>query len=81
MRCAGKIKAATLILSGAKDDRTDPGQARSLADLMTHAGGEAQAIIYPDFGHRIPVEERNQDVDPFIDRVLGGAQPIENNLQ
>jgi dipeptidyl aminopeptidase/acylaminoacyl peptidase len=68
---ADKIKAAALILNGAKDDRTDPAQARSLADRITRSGGMARAIIYPEFGHRIPVEERDKDIDPFIDHVLG----------
>ena len=71
MRFAGGIKASSLILNGAKDERTDPGQARSLAERINRSGGDAKAIIYPDFGHQIPVEVRNRDVDPFIDRVLG----------
>jgi dipeptidyl aminopeptidase/acylaminoacyl peptidase len=70
LRRAGRIKAATLVLSGAKDDRTSPDQARRLADEIVRSGRKARAIIYPDFGHRIPVEARNQDVDPFIDSVL-----------
>ena len=71
MRFAGSIKASALILNGAKDERTDPGQARALAEQITRSGGDAKAIIYPDFGHQIPVEVRNKDIDPFIDRVLG----------
>lgn len=70
---ANRIKAAALILNGAKDDLTDAGQARTLADLITSNGGKARAIIYPEFGHKIPVEVRNNDVDPFIDGVLAGA--------
>jgi dipeptidyl aminopeptidase/acylaminoacyl peptidase len=73
VRVAASIKASSLILSGAKDDRTDPGQARSLAEQIASAGGTARAIIYPDFGHRIPVEVRNRDIDPFIDGVLGST--------
>lgn len=70
---AGDIKASTLILNGAKDDRTDPNQARALADSITRGGGKARAIIYPDFGHRIPVGVRAEDVDPFIDEVLAAS--------
>jgi dipeptidyl aminopeptidase/acylaminoacyl peptidase len=70
---AGDIKAATLILNGAQDDRTDPAQARELADRITRGGGKARAIIYPGFGHKIPLEARNKDIDPFIDEALGGA--------
>lgn len=68
---AQNIKASTLILNGAKDDRTDPAQARRLAEEITSHGGEARAIIYPDYGHQIPVEVRDKEIDPFIDRVLG----------
>jgi dipeptidyl aminopeptidase/acylaminoacyl peptidase len=73
LRRAGDIKAASLILNGAKDDRTDPNQARALADRITRGGGKARAIIYPDFGHKIPVDVRNRDIDPFIDEVLGAS--------
>ncbi len=68
---AGKIKAATLILNGEKDDRTDPGQARRLAEEITRSGGKARAIIYPEYGHQIPVDVRNKEIDPFIENVLG----------
>lgn len=68
---AGDIKAATLVLNGAQDDRTDPAQARELADRITRGGGKARAVIYPGFGHKIPLEARNKEIDPFIDEVLG----------
>jgi len=71
LRFASSIKASSLILNGAQDDRTDPGQARRLAEEINRGGGQAKAIIYPDFGHRIPIEERSKVVDPFIDEVLG----------
>ena len=77
LRRAGDIKAYVLILNGAKDDRTDPTQARVLADAITRAGGHARAIIYPDAGHRIPVELRNKDIDPFIEKVLGASSRKE----
>ncbi len=70
LRFASSIKAKTLILNGAKDDRTDPSKARSLAEAITRSGGTAKAIVYPDVGHRIPVDVRNKDIDPFIDNVL-----------
>jgi dipeptidyl aminopeptidase/acylaminoacyl peptidase len=73
LRFASSIKAKSLILNGAKDDRTNPGQATSLAEQITRSGGNAKAIIYPDFGHKIPVDVRNQDIDPFIDSVLRNA--------
>ena len=71
LRFANSIKASSLILSGEKDDRTDANQARRLAEDIVHSGGNARAIIYPDYGHKIPVDARNKDIDPFIDHVLG----------
>ena len=68
---AQNIKAATLILNGAKDDRTDPSQARRLAEAINSHGGKARVVIYPDNGHQIPVEVRDKEIDPFIDGVLG----------
>ena len=68
---AQDVKAETLILNGAKDDRTDPDQARRVAEIINAHGGHARAIVYPEYGHQIPVEARKKDVDPFIERVLG----------
>jgi dipeptidyl aminopeptidase/acylaminoacyl peptidase len=70
LNSAKNIKAAALILSGAKDDRTDPDQARRLAEEITRHGGSARAIIYPDLGHRIPIEVRDKEIDQFIDHIL-----------
>jgi dipeptidyl aminopeptidase/acylaminoacyl peptidase len=67
---AQNVKASALILNGAKDDRTDPDQARRLAELINEHGGHARAIVYPDYGHQIPIEVRNKDVDPFIEQIL-----------
>jgi len=67
---AGNIMAAALILNGARDDRTDPAQARRLAAVIAEHGGSARAIIYSEFGHQIPVEVRDKDIDPFIDKIL-----------
>ena len=71
LHVAGRIRAATLVLSGARDDRTSPDQARRLAEQITRHGGTARAVVYPEYGHQIPVEVRARDVDPFVDRVLG----------
>jgi dipeptidyl aminopeptidase/acylaminoacyl peptidase len=68
---ARNIKASTLILNGAKDDRTDPEQARRLAAEITCYGGKARVKIYPDYGHQIPVEVRDKEIDPFLEGLLG----------
>jgi dipeptidyl aminopeptidase/acylaminoacyl peptidase len=67
---AQNIQAAVLVMNGANDDRTDPDQARRLAEVINSHGGKARAIIYPKFGHQIPVDVRNKDIDPFIDSIL-----------
>jgi dipeptidyl aminopeptidase/acylaminoacyl peptidase len=67
---AENVKAKTLIVNGARDDRSDPAQARRLAEEITSHQGNARAIIYPAYGHRIPLAARDRDIDPFIDRVL-----------
>jgi dipeptidyl aminopeptidase/acylaminoacyl peptidase len=67
---AQDIKAETLILNGARDDRTDPEQGRRLAEIINAHGGHARAIVYPEYGHQIPIEARSKDIDPFIERVL-----------
>lgn len=64
------IHAATLILNGAQDDRTDPQQARHLAEKINFHGGVAQVHIYPEYAHQIPFDIRRQKVDAFIDDVL-----------
>jgi dipeptidyl aminopeptidase/acylaminoacyl peptidase len=68
---AENIKMPALILNGARDDRTDAGQAIRLAEAINSHGGHARTIVYPQFGHNIPVEVRNKDVEPFIEQVLG----------
>ncbi|MEX2263954.1 MAG: alpha/beta fold hydrolase [Bryobacteraceae bacterium] len=68
---AQNVKATALIMNGAKDDRTDPEQARRLAREINLHGGNARAIVYPDYGHHIPVAVRDNAVNPFIESVLG----------
>lgn len=70
MEFAGNIKASALILNGALDDRTEAKRSEQLAEKIIKYGGRARAIIYPEFGHKIPVDVRNRDIDPFIDSVL-----------
>jgi dipeptidyl aminopeptidase/acylaminoacyl peptidase len=64
------IRAHTLILNGAQDDRTDANQARQLADAINAAGGGADVRIYQEFGHEIPFSTREPDVRAFIGSTL-----------
>ena len=68
---AQNFRAPALILNGAKDDRTDPKQALRLAEAINTHGGHARTIVYPQYGHNIPVEVRNKDIGPFIEQILG----------
>jgi pimeloyl-ACP methyl ester carboxylesterase len=70
---AKDIKAATLILNGGKDDRTNPDHARQLADAINRAGGNARAVIFPDAEHMIPLEVRNREIRPFLAGIFGAS--------
>ena len=67
---AAKIHASTLILNGARDDRTDADQAKRFAAAIAANGTKAIVHIYPDFGHAIPVRDRDAEVNSFIDATL-----------
>jgi dipeptidyl aminopeptidase/acylaminoacyl peptidase len=68
---AAKIKAHTLILNGARDDRTDPAQAEQLKNAILASGGQAESVIYPEFGHAIPAQTRQPRIDGFLAQFLG----------
>jgi dipeptidyl aminopeptidase/acylaminoacyl peptidase len=61
-----RIRTPALILNGAQDDRTDPEQARKLAEGIRRNGVFARAVIYPEFGHAIPYATREREVEPFF---------------
>ena len=68
---AASIRAAALILNGANDERTDPEQARRLGEQIRLHGGVARTIVYPEYGHQIPVEIRDREIDPFVAGIFG----------
>jgi dipeptidyl aminopeptidase/acylaminoacyl peptidase len=65
-----QIRTPTLLMNGAQDDRTDPEQARSVADGIRHNGVFARAVIYPSLGHAIPYELREHEIRPFFREYL-----------
>jgi dipeptidyl aminopeptidase/acylaminoacyl peptidase len=67
---AAKIKAHTLILNGARDDRTDPAQAEQLKNAILAGGGQAESVIYPEFGHAIQAQTRQPRIDAFLAQFL-----------
>ncbi|HEX6789723.1 MAG TPA: alpha/beta fold hydrolase [Candidatus Krumholzibacteria bacterium] len=68
---AKDIRATTLILHGAADDRTDPRNAQKLANEINRAGGSARVVIYPGMGHSIPLEKRREETEPFLAKLWG----------
>jgi dipeptidyl aminopeptidase/acylaminoacyl peptidase len=70
LAAANRIRTPALIINGAKDDRTDPEQARALAHAIQMNGVFARALIYPEYGHAIPYDVREKEVRPFLDQYL-----------
>jgi dipeptidyl aminopeptidase/acylaminoacyl peptidase len=60
------IRTPALIMNGAQDDRTDPDQARMLAEGIRKNGVFARAVIYPELGHAIPYALREREIEPFF---------------
>ncbi len=65
-----QIRTPALLLNGAQDDRTDPEQARAIADSLLRDGVFARAVIYPRLGHAIPYELREREIRPFFREYL-----------
>lgn len=65
-----EIRAPTLIFQGGRDLVTSAPQAELLADKLRRKGVDARAIVYPEEAHHIPVKVREQEIDPFLSRVL-----------
>ena len=61
-----EIRAATLILNGGQDDRTDPDQARHLAQQLRKRGTAARVVIFEKHGHDIPVAKRQAEINTFL---------------
>jgi dipeptidyl aminopeptidase/acylaminoacyl peptidase len=70
---AKHIHAATLLLNGADDDRTDPAQARMLDERIRLNDVYARAITYPGLGHAIEYELREREIRPFLQTHLASV--------
>jgi len=76
--CSEQIKSPSLILNGGKDDRTNPDHAKAFAQRIQENGTFARAIIYSDFGHNIPVQERDKEINSFLEKwVMPSASTIK----
>jgi dipeptidyl aminopeptidase/acylaminoacyl peptidase len=67
---ARRIKAATLLLHGAKDDRCPVDQAKELASQLERVGTQVTLTVFPEAGHGIPSADREGPINAFIDRWL-----------
>jgi dipeptidyl aminopeptidase/acylaminoacyl peptidase len=67
---AQQIKAATLLLHGAKDDRFPVDGAKELATQLKRAGKQVVLKIFPEAGHVIPPADLETPINEFIDRWL-----------
>ena len=68
---AAAIRTPTLLLNGGLDDRTDPDSARRLAEILRANGVPAKVVVFPDLGHKIPLEIRDREIVPFLAQHLG----------
>jgi dipeptidyl aminopeptidase/acylaminoacyl peptidase len=67
---APRITAATLLLHGARDDRSPIGGAQQLAEALRGGGVPVTLEIFPDAAHSIPAESRVAPINSFIERWL-----------
>ena len=64
------ITAPILILHGAQDERVSVRQAEAFAETL-HAKGLAVTVnIFPYAKHRIPIDEQDREIDPFLGEFL-----------
>jgi dipeptidyl aminopeptidase/acylaminoacyl peptidase len=67
---ANKIKTPTLILNGGKDERSGQASSVKLAEALKKNGTPVKLVIYPQFEHWIPIEERDKEIVPFLQKYL-----------
>lgn len=67
---AKKIKTPLLILNGETDDRTSADLAVDFGRAVERNGTPVTIIVYPEYGHAIPVEERRKATIPFLHKYL-----------
>lgn len=67
---AKSIRTPTLIINGAKDDRADMDVSTEFSKRLSENGVYSKLVIFTEYGHAVPVNERNKEIDPFLDRYL-----------
>ncbi len=71
LHAAEPIRVPTMILHGEDDDRAPVAKARALAEALEDAGTPVELLVYPEVGHRIPLELEESALERFLQRVLG----------
>jgi dipeptidyl aminopeptidase/acylaminoacyl peptidase len=67
---AAQVRAPVLLLHGARDERIPVQQAVAFAELLKANRIPVRIQIFPDAGHRIPIEQQDQQVYPFLEEFL-----------
>ncbi len=70
---ADRIRTPTLILNGAQDFRVAVDDIERFRRVLEGNRVPVKAVIYPDLGHALPVEKRNEEITPFLEKHLGLA--------
>ncbi len=65
---AKDIKAPTLLLHGADDDRSPVDGVRRFAEALERNGTPVILSAYPNTPHSVPIAERDRQTDAFLDR-------------
>ena len=68
-----KWRAPTLVLHGAKDGLLPVNQAKMLDERLTAANIPHRTVIFPDAGHRLPLDGVAKAVFAFLQQYAGGA--------
>jgi len=64
------IKSPVLLLHGARDETIPVEQAEAFAEKLKANGIVFKMKIFPNAGHRIPNDELNREIDPFLEEFL-----------
>jgi len=65
--------APTLVLHGEKDSLVSVKQANLLRDSLEAARKPYRFVLYPDNGHRLPVEDVRKKTTAFLEENSGSA--------
>jgi dipeptidyl aminopeptidase/acylaminoacyl peptidase len=65
-----KIKAPILLLHGAQDERIPVRQAEAFSEKLKATGLEVRLKIFPNTSHRIPIDEQDREIYPFLEKFL-----------